>query len=294
MKYTIRKEFRKFSFVRMPVNSAILKIANAVMPVVQRGKRLDGSLKKRTISFANCTAELIAPKNTENAPLLVYYHGGAFVMKAAAYHKNLAQTYAEKVGCAVLFVDYRLAPKYKFPIPVNDCYEAYEWAIGQKFSKIMVGGDSAGANLALAVMQRARKEGIPMPAATLLVYPVTDSRMQTESMKKFTDTPLWNGVLNGKMYELYAAEEERHDPLISPMEADDLSFLPPAYIETAEYDCLHDEGVALAERLEKEGVAVTLHETVGTIHGYDIAEKSDYVKERVQKRIDFLRSILKS
>lgn len=293
MKYPIRKEFQKFSAVRMPVNPVVLKLANAMMPLVQKGKRLDGALEKRTVGLSHCKAELIAPQNAENKSLLIYYHGGAFMMKAAASHKNLAQTYAKEVGCAVLFADYRRAPEYKFPLPVEDCFEAYRWALEKGFSEILVGGDSAGGKLALAVLQKAYRAGLPMPKGLLLVYPVADSRMQTESMKKFIDTPLWNSVLNEKMYRGYASEGERHDPLLSPMEAEDLSFLPPTYLETAEYDCLHDEGVALANRLEKEGVAVTRNDTAGTIHGYDIAEKSAYVQEQVKKRIEFLKNILK-
>lgn len=291
MKYPIRKEFQKFSALRMPVNPVVLKLANALMPFVQRGKRLDKNLSRRTVELTHCKAELIAPQNAQNPPVLIYYHGGAFMMKAAAYHKNLAQTYAKEAGCAVLFVDYRLAPKYKFPLPVEDCFEAYRWALGQNFSKMLVGGDSAGGSLALAVLQRAKKEGLPMPKGLMLVYPVADSRMQTESMKKFTDTPLWNSVLNEKMYRGYASEGVRHDPWVSPMEADDLSFLPPTYLETAECDCLHDEGVALADRLEREGVAVTRNDTEGTIHGYDIAESSAYVQAQVGKRIAFLQNI---
>lgn len=289
MKYPIRKEFKKYSAVNMPMNPLALKIANALMPVVQKGKQLDESLRKRTIDLPHCKAELIFPENRENKTLLIYYHGGAFAMRAAAYNKNLARSYATGAGCSVLFVDYRLAPKYRFPIPVDDCYDAYKWAIGQNYSKIAVGGDSAGGNLSLAVLQKAFKDGLPLPSALLLVYPVADSRMQTESMKKFTDTPLWNAKLNEKMYALYATRSEKHDLLVSPMEAEDLSFLPPVYIETAEYDCLRDEGIALAKRLESDGVFVTLNETSGTIHGYDIAEKSDYVKKQVQKRIIFLK-----
>lgn len=290
MKYPIRNEFKKYSVIHLPVKPSVLKIANAMMPIVQKGKRLDENLKKQKIELPHCTAELIAPMGTKNPPLLVYYHGGAFLMKAAAYHKNLMQTYAKDARCAVLFVDYRLAPKYKFPTSVDDCFDAYKWALRQGYSKIMVGGDSAGANLALAAVQMAYKANMPLPRATLLIYPVCDTRMQTESAKNYTDTPLWNGMLTPKALALYANEANWHDPLMSPAEADDLSFMPPTYIETAEFDCLHDEGINFAERLKSEGVSVTLNETIGTIHGYDIAEQSEYVKEQIQKRIMFLKN----
>ncbi len=275
----------------MPTNPFVLKLANFMMPIVQKGRHLDESLEKQKIELPHCKAVLITPKEAEDPPLLIYYHGGAFVMKAAAYHKNLMQSYAKEVKCAVLFVDYRLAPEYKFPLPVEDCYDAYKWALAKGYAKIIVGGDSAGGSLALAVIQKAFKENLSPADAVFLVYPVCDTRMQSQSMKKYTDTPLWNSTLNPKALKLYASEEDWHNPLISPLEASDLSFLPPTYIETAEFDCLHDEAVQLAQRLKNEGVAVTLNETNGTMHGYDIAEKSEYVRQQVQKRISFLKSV---
>ena len=114
--------------------------------------------------------------------------------------------------------------------------------------------------------------------------------LQAESMRRFTNTPLWNSPLNRRMLALYARPEQWRDSLLSPLEADDLSFMPPTYVETCEFDCLHDEGIALAQRLTEAGVAVTLNETRGTMHGYDIAEHSPYVMKQVEKRIRFLRA----
>ncbi len=291
MKYPIRREFKLFSPIRMPVNPVAVKLAYYVMPYIQRGKKLDKSLEKMTIQRPGYKADLILPKDVSNPPLLVYIHGGGFILGAASYHKNLAQTYAKEASCAVLFVDYRLAPKYKFPIPLSDCFDAYRWALKQaSYGKVIVGGDSAGASLSLGVLQLAHQEGVPMADGLMLVYPLCDTRMITESMKKYPDTPLWNSTQNPKALKLYADEADLHDPLISAVEAEDLSFLPPTYIETAQYDCLHDEGILLAEKLKAEGVPVTLNETEDTMHGYDIAEFSPYVKKQVQKRIEFLKS----
>ncbi len=292
-KYAIREDIRKYVWISVPMKEGILNIANGLMPVIQPGKKLDKSLERRKVELPNCTATLIVPREVDSPPLLVYFFGGGFVLKPGSFQKNLVQTYALEANCAVLYVDYRLAPKHPFPAAVNDCYDAYLWALEQDgFSSILLGGDSAGGNLALAVAQKLQSDGLELPQAMMLIYPVVDSRMETESMKLYTDTPLWNSVKNANMYEMYVCEEDLHNPLVSPMEADDLSFLPPTYIETAEFDCLRDEGLALAMRLTEEGVDVTLNETSGTVHGYEIAEKSSYVKNQVQKRVKFLKDAI--
>lgn len=129
----------------------------------------------------------------------------------------------------------------------------------------------------------------------MLLYPVTDARQTTESIKEFTDTPLWNSKLNKKMWELYlkngvAAGKREY---ASPMEATSLKGLPNAYVEITEFDCLRDEGIHHAEALQKNGVEVEVYYTKGTIHGYDIAEKSEIVQESVTRRIEALRRAFK-
>ncbi len=291
MKYPLRPELKKYAWIRLPTNLHLLRLANAMMPIIQHGRKLDDRLTRRTIKLPHCAAELLAPRDVLQPPLLIYAHGGAFLMEAAAYHRNLAQTYARSANCAVLLAQYRLAPAHPFPAGMEDCLDAYQWALGQGcYPRIVIGGDSAGANLCLAVTQEAHRLGMPLPCAQLLIYPVADARMNTESMRRFTDTPLWNSLLNRRMFALYARPEQWHDPLVSPLEADDLSFMPPTYVETCEFDCLRDEGIALAQRLTEAGVGVTLNETRGTMHGYDIAENSPYVMEQVEKRIRFLRA----
>ncbi len=289
--YPLRPEFRRYSGLHLPLRPGLLRIANALMPVIQSGRRLDKRLTSGPVDFGEFKAMLLRPCEGDGGRLLVYLHGGAFLVKAGAYQKDLAQEYALRGGCSVLFVDYRLAPRHRFPTPVQDCCRAYQWAREQGCSTVMVGGDSAGGNLALAVARSAMDEGKPLPDALMLIYPVVDSRMQTDSMRRFTDTPLWNSRLNAGAVELYADECDRHHPLFSALEAGSFSGFPPTYIETAEFDCLRDEGLELAVRLREDGVPVTLNETKGTMHGYDIAARSPYVQEQVQKRIGFLRGV---
>ncbi|MCD8340545.1 MAG: alpha/beta hydrolase [Clostridiales bacterium] len=292
MNYDLLPDFQKYSWVKLPTQPWMLKAANALMPVIQRGKKLDSRLQSEKVQIGECAADLIQPKGGADA-LLIYYHGGAFLIKAAAYHKNLAQTYALNANCTVLFVDYRLAPKYKFPIPVMDCFGAYSWALEHlTFKKLAVGGDSAGADLAMSVMLLAREKGLRMPDGQMLIYPGAASSPDTESMRTFTDTPMWNSVLNARALALYADEKDRSNPLFMPLLAENFAGFPTAYVETTEFDCLHDAGIQIAERYRKDGIDVTLNETRHTMHGYDIAERSPYVQEQVGKRIRFLKECL--
>lgn len=289
MKYDLLPEFQKYSWIRLPTQPWMLRAANALMPVIQHGRKLDSRLQSEKVQIGDCTADLIQPKDGNTDALLIYYHGGAFLIKAAAYHKNLAQTYALNANCAVLFVDYRLAPKYKFPIPVMDCFAAYSWALKHlPFKKLVIGGDSAGADLAMSVMLLAREKGLRMPDGQMLIYPGAASSPDTESMQKFTDTPMWNSVLNARALALYADEKDHSNPLFMPLLSESFDGFPTAYVETTEFDCLHDAGIRIAQRYRKDGIEVTLNETQHTMHGYDIAEISLYVQEQVGKRICFL------
>lgn len=140
---------------------------------------------------------------------------------------------------------------------------------------------------------KARDEGLVNLCGMLLVYPVLDSGVSTESMKKFVDTPVWNSILNRKMWQLYLPEkvDGQNAQYVSPASASDLSNMPPTYIQTAEFDCLHDEGVAFADALESAGNSVALDETKGTVHGFDMASHSTITATAVNNRISFLNQI---
>lgn len=229
-------------------------------------------------------------------PCLVYFHGGGFFFEGAPYHYRLCKKYSLDLGCCVAFVQYRLAPKNPHPVPAEDCFAALdfilsrgnEWGINR--SRVAVGGDSAGGALAAGVCQMARDRGRPLPLFQLLVYPVTDRRMDYDSCRKFVDTPMWNGRLSRKMWQGYLPDGEIRDVFYaSPMEAEDFSGLPAAYVETAEFDCLHDEGLAYARALKEGGVSVVVNETEGTMHGFDIVEKAPRTQAAVSRRIAFMK-----
>ena len=245
------------------------------------------SVKTTVFSMADAPAD---------APALIYVHGGAFAYKAAAYQKKLAMIYAKKAGCKVFFPHYHLAPKYPYPAAYEDVMALYRYVtehareLGVDPARIGIAGDSAGASLAALVCNRSEEENVKMPCLQMLVYPVTDARMETESMKLFTDTPNWDSKANERMWNYYCGKDPEKRDKASPMWCDLPSALPVTYIETAEFDCLHDEGQAYAEKLKQAGVDVEINETEGTFHGYDAAIDTQIVKQQISRRISFLRS----
>lgn len=230
------------------------------------------------------------------APCLVYFHGGGFCMRDQGYIHRYAAQYAQGAGCEVVFVHYRTADIAPFPAPFEDCYAALNWVwenaprLRLDRARIAVGGDSAGGALAAACALRSRDEGGPHLCFQLLVYPVTDSRMGTGSMKKYTDSPMWNAGLNRRMWALYLRDGNQGTPqYAAPMLASDFSGLPPAYVEVEELDCLHDEGIAYARALEAAGTAVQLEDVRGTFHGFDFFADKEIAKTMAEKRIQALR-----
>lgn len=243
--------------------------------------------------------QVIKPREEEeNLPCMLYFHGGGFVLKASPHHYHFAKRCAAEVPCKVIMVDYRLLPKYAFPVAAEDAYAAYKWVVtyAQQLKidpkKIIAAGDSAGGNLAAVLSFMAKDRGLPLPAFQMLIYPLLDRRMETESMRRFTDTPMWNARTNEQMWAEYLGGQEiEHIEYVSPVEAKQLAGLPPAYIEVAELDPLRDEGIAFAKRLENEGIPVEFYEVEGAVHGYDNAEGSSIVEEQYQKRIEALKKV---
>lgn len=300
MDYEIDKELTLIAMYKIPANVKMLPVLNAAMKIFKCKSDhevtvttyltpgYDGAqLSTYVIEPAGCNGKL---------PCMVYFHGGGFILRASAAHLKLAKWYAKKANCKVVFTDYRLAPEYMFPTAPEDCYHTFLWAVEQAnvlgidTERIIVGGDSAGGNLAIAVALMLKERKKADPCGVLLVYPVTDRRMNTQSMHTYTDAPVWDPHLSEMMWKVYLGEG-MPEPVghYSPMEAESLLGFPKTYAEVAEFDCLHDEGVDFCERLKKEGVDVELHDIKGGCHGFESALGSNMVKEAMQRRIAWLR-----
>lgn len=297
-RYPIHPDFQKYEFTKVPLYPALLPAVQKAMTIgLARTPVPDGLSVREEAADGRVPVTVFAPAGlAAPAPCLVYFHGGAFALKAAPCHKRLACHYALETPCKVVFVDYRLLPRHPFPAGFEDCLAAYRWvveqaqALGVDPTRIAVGGDSAGGALAARVCLAARDTGLPAPCFQLLMYPATDARMDTASMRAYPDTPMWNARLNRKMWKLYLKNGDGgRRAYASPLEAASFAGLPPTFVEVAQFDCLRDEGLALAHALEQAGVPVETREVPGTIHGYDIALDSAVTQDSVARRLAALR-----
>ncbi|MFL5873419.1 MAG: alpha/beta hydrolase [Solirubrobacterales bacterium] len=208
-------------------------------------------------------------------PLLVYFHGGGWVIGDLETHDGPCRFIAANSGARVLAVDYRLAPEHPFPAAAEDACAAYAWVasnaaqLGADPARVGVGGDSAGANLAAVASLHARDEGLTPPAMQLLIYPVIVADEELPSRRTFGD----GFLLTRPDMDFFEANylpagADRSDPRVSVVRAADLSGLPPAHLAIAGFDPLRDEGIAFARRLEEAGVPVSLRLHPGLVHTF--------------------------
>ena len=228
----------------------------------------------RAVDADGVPCRLYRPNDENNLGLLVYLHGGGWVIGSLDTHDDVCRKLANAMGHAVLSVDYRLAPEHPFPAPVDDCAHALRWAhthatdLGIDPQRIAVGGDSAGGNLAAVV---ANMNIVPLKFQ-MLIYPVTDATRRSASYRDNADG--YRLTANGMKWfcDLYlsGSSGSEVDPRVSPLH-EDLSILakaPPAIVITAEYDPLRDEGEQYALRLLEAGVPCSLTRYYGQIHGF--------------------------
>ncbi|MBU1093479.1 MAG: alpha/beta hydrolase [Firmicutes bacterium] len=234
---------------------------------------------------------------TTKSPGLLYIHGGGFQIQGTPVHERLVANIILETGQKAIYVDYRLAPKYPFPTALEDCYHALLWMVEHAdflnidINDISIAGDSAGGNLAAGVALLARDRKGPKIHRQMLLYPVLDIEQQTESMKLYHDVPMWNSILNKDMWELYMRNGDYGMREYASPSLADVSGSPETYIETADYDCLRDEGILYAKRLKQAGVPVIEHQTKHTVHGYDAVFFSKLVRNLTRERILFLGGI---
>jgi acetyl esterase len=211
------------------------------------------------------------PDLTGPLPTLVYFFGGGWTLGSIDTADGISRKLANAVPCQVVTVGYRLAPEHPFPTAVHDCHKATQWIAAQSQvdpARLVVGGDSAGGNLAAAVTLLARDNG-PALAGQLLVYPNTLYGSDTISMRNGTDPYLFNNTSVGWYWKHYLTDPaDGQNPLASPLLAESHADLPPALVITAEYDPLRDEGEYYAEKLHAAGVPTTLSRYNGMVHGF--------------------------
>lgn len=207
-------------------------------------------------------------------PILVYFHGGGWVVGSLNTHDGVCRSLANRTPCLVASVDYRLAPEHRFPAAVEDAWSATTWIaehmqeLGGDPARLAVGGDSAGGNLAAVVALRARRRMAPNLSLQLLIYPVTDHDFETPSYMRNAVGYLLTREAMRWYWDNYVPDvSQRDNPDASPLRATDLSGVAPAVVLTCEYDPLLDEGEAYARRLADAGVPTSCRRHEGLIHG---------------------------
>ena len=295
------EQFRILSHFSIPVNRSAVPAMQLAMYSFKPKSDKEYEVEKRQIKSydgAEIPVYVMGPRGlADDAPCLVFFHGGGFILPASKHHYKTVREYAMEAGCKVVFPDYRLAPKNVFPTAHEDCYAVYKWTIehakelGIDPGRIAIGGDSAGGNLTAGVTLMARDRGLAMPLFQMMIYPATDRRMNTESVREITKAPVWDSTHSKVMWGWYAPDADREDIYYaSPMEAPSLEGLPGAYIETADYDSLRDEGRNYADALKEAGCDVEYHLARGTVHGFEmVGSRSEIVRESIARRCDYLR-----
>ncbi|MEL4026299.1 alpha/beta hydrolase [Lysinibacillus endophyticus] len=246
------------------------------------------------------TVRIYTPEGEGPFPLFVYYHGGGWVLGNLETSDAGCRLLAENTKRVVVSVDYRLAPEFKYPVPVEDSYAALCWAhdhadeLNAIADDIVVGGDSAGGNLATIMTILTEENDGPAISAQALIYPVTNLDFTTASYEKFADgfgldkdLMIWFG-------EYYVNSEEDYKNVdVSPLLCEDVSALPPAIIVAAENDVLLDEGAQYRDKLKDAGVKVEYTVLPGSIHGYfsNMAVFADETKETVNAIAQFLNAL---
>ena len=218
---------------------------------------------------------LYRPDLHNTPPVLVYFHGGGWVLGSLETHDAICRALANAASCVVIAVDYRLAPEHPFPAGLQDCQAVVRWVressveLGVDGERVAVGGDSAGGNLAAAVANCNRDENAKPLCHQLLIYPVIDVAQATDSYRENANGYLLTALGMKMFWELYlGGAQTTESPLASPAQASDLSGLPASTVITAQYDPLRDEGEIYAERLKAAGNQVALRRWDGVFHGF--------------------------
>ena len=293
MKYDIDENLKGLAKLRQPMNGAFFAIANTILrPFYRLLKGKDILYEKLCVDspYGKVRIHLIRKKElTYPLPCIIYYHGGAFMRRAAPHHYRNAKSYALNCDCAVAFVDFCLAPKNRSTRIEGQCLAAYEYLIENESAcrldgrRFMIAGDSSGGFLALKTIKLLRNDEKPLPLCNMLLYPLIYGLEDTLSVQKYTDTPVWDSTILPKLWEKYLDGDYEW---VKPEEV-----AMPTYMEIAEFDCLHDADVRFCRQLEEVGAPVEMVLTERTLHGYDAVDYA-LTRQCLERRFAFIRKHL--
>lgn len=233
---------------------------------------------------------LFAPKNENYLPVIIYFHRGGWVYGSIEESEMICRRLANETGSIVAAIEYRLSPEHKFPIPLEDCYDATKWIVenAPTFlgdpSKVIICGESAGGNLAAAVALMMLKTNQFTIAGQLLIYPILTNELEKKHYDNSPDKSLLSYENMQFFWNMYLSSPEKGDsPFASPLKNENFANLPSCFIVTAEHDALKHEGAYYAEALQRAGVAVQTKNYPGVIHGFlDLPLANAVKKEAMQ------------
>jgi epsilon-lactone hydrolase len=293
----------------LPVDRAIARIGGIYRgwtretPVTRMRSDWDDALSGCTVpviceagSANGVDAEWIVPPDAPRDKAILYLHGGGFRLGSVTSHRDLIARIAEASGCRSLAINYRLAPEHRFPAPIEDTLAAYHWMQhqGLKPDDIVVVGDSAGGNLALAAMLSLRQRGLPLPVAAALMSPWTDLTASGASyVSRAEADPIHQRKMVLALAKSYLGEDgDPRDPLASPLFAD-LAGLPPLLIQVGDRETVRDDSIRFAERARTAGVEVELQSWDGMIHVFQMFSELAEARRAIASLSQFLRKHLR-
>jgi acetyl esterase len=236
------------------------------------------------------------PSDEPDLPVVVFFHGGGWVLCDLESHDAMARRMANTSGCIIVATDYRLAPEHRYPTAADDCYAALQWAhqnattFGGDATRLAIFGDSAGGNLAAVVALMARDKGTPNLRLQILAYPVIDARCDSTSHRTIgRDYMLWTEEVQWCWQQYLSSPDEGEQPYASPIRATTLAGLAPALVITPEFDRLHPEGLRYAQRLQQAGALLEHIDVPQADHAYDMSDP-DKAREIYARIADHIRS----
>jgi acetyl esterase/lipase len=241
-----------------------------------------------------------SPETSGPRPGIFFIHGGGMILGNVAGEDAVATLICDQVGAVVVSVEYRLAPENPHPAPAEDCYAGLRWMaehadeLGVDPDRLGVYGGSAGGGLAIAVALMARDRGGPALACLMPIYPMIDDRNETASSHEITDIGIWDRAGNEQAWAWYLGGKPA-DQYAAPARAEDLSGLPPSFIDVGTVDLFRDEDIAFAQRLMQAGVPTELHVHPGSYHAAETFAVDAALSKRIwAMRVDALRRFLRS
>lgn len=253
-------------------------------------------------SWGDMKIRVYKPNDKDNLPLLLYFHGGGWVVCDLDTHENVCRMIANRAGCCVISVDYRMGPEHKFPAAADDAYYSLDYIynnatiFGIDKDKIAIGGDSAGGQITAVLAQMKRDRSGPSIAAQILIYPTTDYyKLGIKSYEEYAEGYALDKAHMEWFWDSYLNEnDDVNNPYISPLRAKSFKNLPKTFLITAEYDLVRDEGEKYAKKLKKAGNDIIFKKIDGVMHGYFLhLSKIERAKELIDDISEYLIEVFK-